>query len=509
MQIRRREFTAAALGAVAAFPFHRAWSAAAAAPPRTAAREPDLLARDLDGGEVALARADVADLAAGMRGALLLADDAQYEPARHLWNGIFDWRPALIARCTGQADVRRAVEFARAHRLLTAVRGGGHSTSGKSSCNGGIMIDVSPMQGVRVDPEARRAWVEPGTLLGQLDHESTAFGLATTAGTVSHTGAAGLTLGGGMGRLGRRFGLACDNLVAAELISADGRRVRASETENPELLWGLRGGGGNFGVVTQFEYRLHRLNPMIWGGVIAWPAAQAREVLRQVVELAQAAPDDVNLEPILVTPPGAPPMVIVEVCCSGEHAAAERRFAALRGFGKPLVDRLGPMPYVALQAANDAANPHGIRHYSKAGFVPTVTEALIDEIVQTFLGAPPRALGYVFQQSGGQINRVAADATAFPNRSSAYWVMVMANWMDPAEDESRKAAARAAWRRLEPHVRGFYVNSATERDDAEVRSNYGANHARLVALKDRYDPGNQFKLNVNIKPSAAAIPGRT
>lgn len=185
---------------------------------------------------------------------------------------------------------------------------------------------------------------------------------------------------------------ACDNLVAAELMSADGRRVRASETENPELLWGLRGGGGNFGVVTQFEYRLHRLNPMIWGGVIAWPAAQAREVLRQVVELAQAAPDDVNLEPILVTPPGAPPMVIVEVCCSGEHAAAERRFAALRGFGKPLVDRLGPMPYVALQAANDAANPHGIRHYSKAGFVPTVTEALIDEIVQTFpRRAAPRA----------------------------------------------------------------------------------------------------------------------
>lgn len=508
MKLDRRGFVASAIGAAASLPFSRAWSADGAAP-RTAAGGPDLRARTLDGGEVTLARADIVDLAAGMRGALLLADSAQYDSARHIWNGAFDWHPALIARCSGQADVRRAIEFARVHRLLTAVRGGGHSTSGKSSCDGGLMLDLSPMQGVRVDPDARRAYVEPGTLLGQLDHETTAFGLVTTAGTVSHTGAAGLTLGGGMGRVGRRFGLACDNLVAADLVTADGRRVRATETENTDLLWGLRGGGGNFGVVTEFEYRLHPMNPMIWGGVIAWPVARARDVLRAVAELASGAPDDLNVDPVLVAPPGAPPMIVVEICASGDHAAAERRVAPLRALGKPLLDRLGPMPYVALQSANDAANPHGIRHYSKAGFLPTLTESLMDDVVQLFESAPPGVLTLVFQQGGGAIDRVAADATAFPNRGNAYWLMVMSNWMDPATDEAHKAAARAGWKRLEPHTRGFYVNSATERDDAAVRSNYGANHARLVALKDRYDPGNLFRLNVNIKPRAAAKPGAT
>ena len=506
MKIDRRGFVTSAAGAAVMLPFARAWSTATSTS-RTAARGPDLQARDLDGGEVLLARADLDDLAAGLRGALLFADSAQYDSARHIWNGAFDWRPALIARCTGQADVRRAVEFARAHRLLTAVRGGGHSTSGKSSCDGGLMLDLAPMQGVRVDPQARRAFVEPGTLLGQLDHETTAFGLVTTAGTVSHTGAAGLTLGGGFGRIGRRFGLACDFLFDAAPVTADGRRVRAGESANPQLLWGLRGGGGNFGVVTAFEYRLHPMNPMIWGGVIAWPVARAREVLRTVAELSLTAPDELNLDPLLVTPPGAPPMVVVEICASGDHATAERRVAPLRALGQPSMDRLGPMPYVALQSANDAANPHGIRHYSKAGFLPKLTEGLLEDVVQVFESAPPGMLTLVFQQSGGAINRVAADATAFPNRDNAYWLMVMSNWLDPAADEAHKAAARAGWKRLEPHTRGFYVNSATERDDAAVRSNYGANHARLVALKDRYDPGNLFRLNVNIKPSAAAKPG--
>ena len=503
---RRRQFVASALGAAAFLPLSRAWpagdppSSAGAAP----ARGPDIQARTLDGGEVLLARSDVADLAAGMRGAVLLQDSAQYDGARHLWNGAFDWKPALIARCTGQADVRRAVGFARAHGLLTAVRGGGHSTSGKSSCHGGIMIDLAPMQGVRVDPQARRAFVEPGTLLGQLDHETAAFGLVTTAGTVSHTGAAGLTLGGGLGRVGRRFGLACDNLVGADLVTADGRRERASATANPDLLWGLRGGGGNLGIVTEFEYQLHPMRPVIWGGVIAWPAAAAREVLGVVADIAETAPDALNIEPILVAPPGAPPMVIVEVCWSGDdHAAGAARVAKLRALPKPLFDRLGPLPYVTLQQANDAANPHGIRHYSKAGFVPKLDAKLVDVVVSTFLDSPPGSLGYVFQQGGGQINRVAPDATAFPNRDTTYWVMVMANWMDPAEDETRKATARAAWKTLEPLTRGFYVNSATERDEAAIRGNYGANYARLARLKGRYDPGNQFRLNVNVTPAQA------
>jgi FAD/FMN-containing dehydrogenase len=356
------------------------------------------------------------------------------------------------------------------------------------------------MQGVRVDPVARRAYVQAGTLLGQLDHECAAFGLVTTAGTVSHTGAAGLTLGGGFGRVGRRFGLACDNLLAADVVSAGGKRLRAEDSADADLLWGLRGGSGNFGIVTQLEYALHPMEPVILGGRIAWPIAQARDVLRLIADLHAAAPDELNIEPILVSPPGAPPMIMVEVCWSADHAIGEQRIAALRRFGKPLFDQVGPMRYVDLQAANDVVNPHGVRHYGKAGFLPELNDAAIDAILDVFDATPPGNVNFIFQSSGGAIARVPVTATAFPNRASPWWLMLGANWSSGADSERKLGIARAAWKGVEALTRGFYVNSIDDRADAEFRGNFGANYDRLVALKKRYDPGNQFRLNANIKP---------
>ena len=292
--MKRRDFlrTTAFASTAAWLPFQRAWAA-------------DQPAMSLAGTPISLAQSDVADLAASLQGELLLPTHSRYEQARRVWNGAVDKRPALIAACLGAADVMRAVNFAHAHRLLTAVRAGGHSTSGKSTCDGGIMIDLSPMRGVRVDPTTHTAYLEAGTLLGQLDRECTAFGLATTAGTVSNTGAAGLTLGGGFGRLGSRFGLACDNLKGADIITASGALVHASERENQELLWGLRGGGGNFGVVTSLEYSLHPMNPIVLGGMLNWSFEHAREVLEFYAEYAPRKPDELCIDLFLRSAPGA------------------------------------------------------------------------------------------------------------------------------------------------------------------------------------------------------------
>ena len=289
--MKRRQFVGAGLALAAAWPFRGFTSVLTGVA--------DLAAKSLTGGDVMLRGSSVEAFAASLRGDLLMQGSDGYDSARRVWNAMFDKKPALIARCTGASDVRHAVDFAREHQLLTAVRAGGHSLSGKSTCDGGLMIDLQPMQGVRVDPEAKRAYLESGSLLGQLDHESAAFGLATTAGTVSHTGAAGLTLGGGFGRLGRRYGLACDNVASFDIVTADGRFLRASDDENADLFWGLRGGGGNFGVVTSIEYRLHRMDPVMLGGNIVWPIEQARDVLRYYRDVAMDAPDVVNLAPDL------------------------------------------------------------------------------------------------------------------------------------------------------------------------------------------------------------------
>jgi FAD/FMN-containing dehydrogenase len=460
----------------------------------------DLPGMTLSGGTMTLRGRDLSELAASMRGHVLVAGQEGYDQARRVWNAMFDKRPAVIALCASPSDVMRAVTFAREHRLLTAVRAGGHSISGKSTCDGGIVIDVSPMQGVRVDPEARVARVEGGALLRHLDRETSAFGLVTTAGTVSHTGAAGLTLGGGLGRVARRFGLACDNLQSVDVVTADGKLLTASDRQNPELFWALRGGGGNFGVATSFEYRLHPMSPTILGGDIAWPFAQAHDVLRFYAEFMANAPDALSTDVVAFwTPTG--PVLQLEACWSGDLAKGERVLQPLRSFGKPLFDRIAAMPYLAIQASGDETNAAGGRTYIKSGFLTTLSLQVIDTIVEAFSGAGPDGPAVFFQQGGGAIGRKPVGATAFPNRDANYWLMVVQRWSDRSKDEGHIAAIRAAWQRIEPLTSGFYVNGIGDDEHARIGPNYGKNYPRLQRIKRQYDPGNQFRLNANVLPA--------
>lgn len=500
--MRRRTFCGASFAALAsaALPFEKLCFAEIPAG-RSA---PDVPAMTGAGKQITLRAAEIDDFRAGLRGTLLLSDDAGYEQARRIWNGAFDRRPVLIARCAGAADVMRSVAFARAHELLTAVRGGGHSLSGQSVCDGGLMIDLSAMRGIRIDPVARTARVEPGVLLGEFDREAQAFGLVTPAGTVSHTGVAGLTLGGGFGRLARKHGLACDNLRAADVVTADGRLVHASETENSDLLWGLRGGGGNFGVVTSFEFQLHPSSAVLLGGPIIYPLDQAREVLRFYADFSHEPPDEVYADAVLTSLPDGQRVLVVDTCYAGSIAAGERAFAPLRRLGKALRDAIAPTPYLALQTSNDATFAPGRRYYLKGGFVPHIDADLVDALVERFRAAATPAVAVLFAHIGGAAGRVAPTATAFWHREARSNVLVAAMWEDPGQTEALLALARSMYRTaVEPHVRGFYVNDVTVDDSPrEVDANYGSNLARLAALKTRYDPRNLFRLNANVAPRA-------
>lgn len=495
--MKRREFMVrSALAGAAYLPVARVWAA------ESARAGSDLPARSLAGGEITLAKNDVAELARSLQGELLLPQNARYEQARRVWNGSIDKRPALIAACVGASDVMRAVNFARANKLLTAVRAGGHSTSGKSTCDGGIMIDLSPMRGVRVDPKVQTAYLEPGTLLGQLDRESAAFGLATTAGTVSNTGAAGLTLGGGFGRLCSRFGLACDNLRAADVITSDGTLVHASETENPELLWGLRGGGGNFGVVTSLHYRLHKMDPMIIGGVLSWRFEHAREVLNFYAQFAPTKPDMLCTDLLLRSAPNSEPNLSIVVCWSGDPAEGERALEPVRKLARTAQGTVGPTPYVRMQSMFDGGFPDGRKYYQKSGLVSALTPATIDTLIDVFKAPRTHPLTMQLQGMGGAASRVAPSATAFVHRDALWDMAIITHWENNAESDANIAAMRAVWSRLEPFTSGFYVNSRYEDDVKAFRENYGDNYSRLVQLKNKYDRMNLFRLNANVVPTA-------
>lgn len=488
--MKRRQFVGAGLSLAAAWPL-RGFTAVLKG-------VGDVAAKALDGADLTLAGSSVEAFAANLRGDLLMPGAGEYDARRRVWNAMFDRNPALIACCTGAADVQAAVTFAHEHRLLTAVRAGGHSFSGKSTCEGGLVINLQQMQGVRVDRGQKRAYLESGSLLGQLDHECAAFGLATTAGTVSHTGAAGLTLGGGFGRLGRRFGLACDNVESFDVVTADGQFRRASDKDNPDLFWGLRGGGGNFGVVTSIEYRLHPMDPVILGGMILWPFDQARDVMRRYRDIAIGAPDVVNLE-FMLMPGEKGPMCAIEVCWSGDHAEGESWLKPLRTFGKPAHDDIAPMPYVKIQTLNDEFLAPGKYYYAKNGFLGGLDDAGIDRILDAFGRAPAYAL--LFDQSDAAYQRVAADATAFPNRDAMFWLGAIGVWPDRQLMDEGVATMRSAWKELEPLTKGFYTNLADADAPAAVyRDNYGGNFERLVALKAKYDPMNLFRLNANVPP---------
>ena len=493
--MKRRAFCTAGLAALAAssVPYRRLWSAPATG----------IQAVGLDGQPLSLKAADVDELRLGLRGELLTGADSGYDSARRVWNAAFDRKPALIARCAGSADVMRAVSFAAAHGLLTAVRGGGHSLSGQSGCDGGLVVDLSAMRSVRVDPRAKLARVEAGALLGQLDREAQAFGLATTAGTATDTGVAGLTLGGGVGRIGRKFGLSCDNLTAADIVTADGKFVTASHDENPDLMWALRGGGGNFGVVTGFEYRLHAVGPMLFGGSLSYPLAQAREVLRGFAEFIAGAPDELYVDVDLSAAGSSPGSVEFDVCYCGSPAEAQRVVAPLRKLGKPVEDHLAPASYVKLQGATDPPGPNHMGFYIKGGLVEHIKPALIDTIVDYLEASPGAGRAVVWQHQGGAISRIDPHATAYWNRKALYNVMAFAMWPVPGDGAQPGAQwARGAWSRIESFTDGYYVNLHEQEDHARrIQAAYGDNYPRLAALKKRYDPANLFRLNANIKPA--------
>ncbi len=494
----RRQFVRSALAISAALPFGGLFAADAAAPLA------DIEAMTGDGNQILLKGADVRDLAARMRGPLLLRSSEGYEQARHAWNGAFDRHPALIARCSGAADVMEAVKFATAHGLLLSVRGGGHSLSGQSVCEKGLMIDLSQMNSARVDPRKRIAVIEGGALLGALDREALVHGLATTAGTVSHTGVGGLTLGGGFGRIGRKYGLTCDNVRSIDLVTADGKAVTASSRENKELFWGLRGGGGNFGVATSFEFQLHPVDPVMLGGelVFAWEDAPA--ILEFYFDFARQAPDELNIDVALVRLPNDMRMLTMDVCWCGPHAAGEKALAPIRQFRKPVRDGVVPTPYVALQASGDEGTAHGHKYYIKGGFVQKASRALIDVAVAAINEAKlPVVTAVVFPMGGGAYARVKPNATAFAQRAAEHNVFLFTRWDDPALSDAVASWTRGTWTKVEPNTFGFYVNEFNAEDAARLRDTYGANFGRLVALKTKFDPKNLFRMNANIAPRKA------
>jgi FAD/FMN-containing dehydrogenase len=445
--------------------------------------------------------AAVEKFSAGLRGRLLRAGSEGYDDARRLWNGMFDRRPALIARCAGTADVVSAVNFARDSGLHVAVRGGGHSFPGHSVCDGGLVIDLSLLKGIRVDPVARTARAEPGVRWIEFDHETQAFGLATTGGTVSDTGIAGLTLGGGLGWLSSKHGLTVDNLISADVVLADGRFVTASASQNPDLFWALRGGSGNFGVVTSFEYRLHQVGPTIVGGMAIYPLSNAKEVLRFYRGFSKSAPDELTLYAGLITPPGGDTVVALVCCYCGPVDKGTDVVRPLKSLGSLAMDAMGPMPYLAQQQLFDAGFPNGSYYYTKADFLADLTDDAIDILAEYAATKPSPLSGILVQTACGAASRVPSDAMAFAHRRFPYAPVIVSQWPNAAESEKNIAWARECWTALHAHAGGgVYVNDLGVDDEDRVRTGYGANYERLVTLKTKYDPDNFFRLNPNIKP---------
>jgi len=462
----------------------------------------DLRITTTGGTDTVLDEATVQGFKASVRGSLLRPDDAGYDEARTVWNGMIDRRPALIVRCAGVADVIHAVNFARTNNLLVSVRGGDHSLAGHSVCAGGLMIDLSPMKSVRVDPTKQLARAEGGARWRDFDHEVQAFGLATTGGTNADTGIAGLTLGGGLGWLAGKYGLACDNLLSADVVTADGRLLTASTTGNADLFWGLRGGSGNFGIVTSFEYQLHRVGPVL-AGMVIHPFERAKEVLRFYRDFSTAIPDEVNTMGALLTTPEGLRVAAIAVCYNGSIEEGEKVLRPLREFGPPLADQIGPLPYTVLQAMMDTMFPRRRQYYWKAGLMNHLSDDAIDTMLEYFSAVPSPHTVMGFQQLGNAANRVGPDETAFSHREALYDFLMLSGWEDPSEAERNIRWTRELNDAIQPFLHGgIYVNAFTEDSKQGIRAAYRhKTYERLVALKDKYDPTNLFRLNPNIKPT--------
>lgn len=453
----------------------------------------------------------IPQLRSTLRGAAIGPEDPAYDEARTVWNALIDRRPALIARCAGVADVVAAVNFAREHRLLVSVKGAGHNIAGNAVCDGGLMIDLSPMKSVHVDPVAKTARVEPGCTLADFDHEAQAFGLATPVGYNSTTGIAGLTLGGGFGWLSRRYGLACDNLHSADVVTADGQLRHASKNENADLFWAVRGGGGNFGVVTSFEFDLHPVGPEVLSGLLIYPLEDAAEVFREYREFAARAPDEVTAWCVLRHAPPLPfvpeewhgeRVLIIAAFYAGSMADGEAALQPLREIGSPIVDVIGPHPYAAWQQAFDPLLGPGARNYWKSHNFVDFTDGMIDNFIQGAKSMPTPLSEIAIAQLGGAINRVPTGATAYPHRDAKFLMNLHTRWEDPAQDRECIAWARDLYDAMTPHATGgVYVNFIPE-EVGQERAAYRENYDRLVELKNRYDLMNLFRLNQNIRPTA-------
>jgi FAD/FMN-containing dehydrogenase len=447
--------------------------------------------------------AAIATLKTALRGEVILPGDANYDTARRVWNGNVDRRPALIARCHSPGDVQNAVNFARNHDLLLSVRGGGHSAPGYGVNDGGMVLDLTPMKAIAVDAGRRTARAEGGGLWREFDAATQAHGLATTGGTVSNTGIGGLTLGGGIGWLGGLHGATVDNLISAEVVTADGQLRRASATENADLFWALRGGGGNFGVVTTFEYRLHPVGQVL-GGMVLHALDDAAAMLRFYRDFVPTLPDAAECHAGLLTVPDVGPVAAILVGYNGPIEDGERVFAPLRAFGRPIADMVGPMSYGDRQVLLDAPNAqHGFHRYWRSAFTEELSDDLIDVLVEgaSRFSSPMSALLMFYIH--GAITRVPPTETAFSARRPQWDFDAIGAWVDGAESPTHIAWVRALWDRIEPHLEGaVYVNHIADDDKPEkVRSSFGENYARLRELKAKYDPGNLFRVNSNIAPA--------
>jgi hypothetical protein len=461
----------------------------------------DIAAVRLSGAATAIRKKELAEFARGFRGALILPANVEYEQARRVWNPMHDRRPALIARCADAQDVSRAVKFARQHDLLVAVRGGGHSFPGHSTCDGGLMIDLSALREVRVDAARRTAVVAPGAWVSDVDTATGKLGLATTMGQISDTGVAGLTLGGGYGWLSRRLGLACDNLLSADLVTADGELRRVGATDHPDLYWAIRGGGGNFGVATSFEYRLHEQSPRVYAAYIAYPFAHLREVLELFQETTARGPRELSLDLSIEAADDGSPLVAVYGCHCGDPAQGPALLAPFERVAKPHQSVHGPDTYERVQHQSDGPHLSRSFHYLKAGLIAEFTPGLI-EVLRGFM--PSRETFVYMQNASGAVGDIAPAATAYWNRKAMVNLMVMGSWPNAVDTDRIRAAIRATWEKIEPFSAGFYSN-LSDADPSRTGRNYGENYTRLTALKRKYDPDNRFRLNSNIPPQGRGV----
>ena len=471
-----------------------------------------MVIKTTDGKSMTLSAEALDALRGGLRGALCFPGEPGYEEARTLWNAMIDKRPAVVVRAAGASDVIQTVRLAAQHGLLLSVRGGGHNIAGNAVCDGGLMLDLSRMGSVRVDLKARTARVEPGARLSDLDKETQAFGLATPVGINSTTGVGGLTLGGGFGWLSRKYGLTIDNLVSADVVTATGELVRASETDHPDLFWAIRGGGGNFGVVTSFEFKLHPVGPQVIAGLIVHPFSAAKEVLREYRRLVAEAPDELCCWVVMRKAPPLPflpqdvhgtEVLVLALCYAGDPAAGEKAVAPFKAIGKPIADVVGPAPFTAWQTAFDPLLTPGERNYWKSHDFIEIPDGLIDVLLGAIRTLPSPQCEVFMGNLGGAVNRVAVGATAYPHRDINFVMNVHTRWSSPSEDKVCVAWARALYDAAAPFATGgVYVNFMPDDEAQRVRSGaYGPNYDRLAKIKAKYDPNNLFRTNQNVAPA--------